>query len=153
MLWEIAYNIHEESLCLDSLEDFNATKADIMRMKEDILKLCGSPGMRGKLCPSDPHVHLLCRLQESGIYSGENFYSHRACTIQRCAHMALVVVVMQLPHHPRSSSLWPHHLGSHSSQTVPLPSRSNACQLSCDGSTCRVQLQPHHGTAPESINP
>ena len=37
MLWEIAYSIHKESLCLDSLEDFNATKADIMHMKEDIL--------------------------------------------------------------------------------------------------------------------
>ena len=37
MLWEIAYSIHKESLCLDSLEDFNATEADIMCMKEDIL--------------------------------------------------------------------------------------------------------------------
>ena len=37
VLWEIAYGIHQESLCLDSLEDFNATKADIMCMKDDIL--------------------------------------------------------------------------------------------------------------------
>ena len=37
VLWDIAYNIHKESLCLDSLKDFNATEADIMHMKEDIL--------------------------------------------------------------------------------------------------------------------
>ena len=37
VLWEIAYGIHQESLRLDSLEDFNATKSDIMRMKDDIL--------------------------------------------------------------------------------------------------------------------
>ena len=37
VLWEIAYSIHKESLCLDSLEDFNATEADIMCMKEDNL--------------------------------------------------------------------------------------------------------------------
>ena len=37
VLWEIAYSIHQESLYLDSLEDFNATEANIMRMKDDIL--------------------------------------------------------------------------------------------------------------------
>ena len=37
LLWEIAYGVHQESLCLDSLEDFNATEADIMHMKDDIL--------------------------------------------------------------------------------------------------------------------
>ena len=36
-LWEIAYSTHQESLCLDSLEDFNATEANIMCMKDDIL--------------------------------------------------------------------------------------------------------------------
>ena len=37
VLWEIAYSVHKESLHLDSLEDFNATEADVMCMKEDIL--------------------------------------------------------------------------------------------------------------------
>ena len=37
MLWEIAYSVCHEALCLDSLEDFNATKVDLMGMKEDIL--------------------------------------------------------------------------------------------------------------------
>ena len=46
MLWEIAYSIHKESLHLDSLEDFNATEADIMHMKEDILATWKSRDMR-----------------------------------------------------------------------------------------------------------
>ena len=37
VLWEIAYGLHHESLHLDSLEDFNATEADLMSMKDDIL--------------------------------------------------------------------------------------------------------------------
>ena len=46
LLWDIAYNIHKETLCLDSLEDFNATEADIMCLKEDILKTWKSRNMR-----------------------------------------------------------------------------------------------------------
>ena len=30
VLWDIAYGLHHESLCLDSLEDFMATEADLM---------------------------------------------------------------------------------------------------------------------------
>ena len=46
VLWEIGYGIHQESLCLDSLEDFNATEADIMRMKDDILATWKSRDVR-----------------------------------------------------------------------------------------------------------
>ena len=46
VLWEIAYSIHKESLHLDSLEDFNATKVDIMHMKEDILAMWKSRDAR-----------------------------------------------------------------------------------------------------------
>ena len=49
VLWDIAYNIHKESLHLDSLEDFNATEADIMRMKEDILAMWKSRDARKTL--------------------------------------------------------------------------------------------------------
>ena len=49
MLWEIAYSIHKESLCLDSLEDFNATEVDIMCMKEDILAMWKSRDVRKTL--------------------------------------------------------------------------------------------------------
>ena len=37
VLWDIAYGLHHEALHLDSLEDFNATEADLMSMKDDIL--------------------------------------------------------------------------------------------------------------------
>ena len=46
VLWEIAYGIHQESLHLDSLEDFNATEADIMHMKDDILAMWKSRDVR-----------------------------------------------------------------------------------------------------------
>ena len=46
VLWEIAYSIHKESLCLDSLEDFNASEADIMHMKEGILAMWKSRDVR-----------------------------------------------------------------------------------------------------------
>ena len=37
MLWEVAYGVFKEALCLNSLEDFNATEADLMELKDDIL--------------------------------------------------------------------------------------------------------------------
>ena len=37
MLWEVAYEVCKEVLCLDSLEDFNATEVDLMELKNDIL--------------------------------------------------------------------------------------------------------------------
>ena len=37
VLWEVAYGVCHEALCLDSLEDFNATEADLMDMKNNIL--------------------------------------------------------------------------------------------------------------------
>ena len=49
LLWDIAYSIHKESLCLDSLEDFNATEADIMRLKESILSMWKSRDVRKTL--------------------------------------------------------------------------------------------------------
>ena len=40
------YGIHQESLHLDSLEDFNATEANIMCMKDDILAMWKSRDVR-----------------------------------------------------------------------------------------------------------
>ena len=37
MLWEVAYGVCHEVLCLDSLEDFNATEVDLMDLKNNIL--------------------------------------------------------------------------------------------------------------------
>ena len=49
MLWEIAYSLHHQSLCLDLLEDFNATEADLMSMKDDILATWKSRDVRKTL--------------------------------------------------------------------------------------------------------
>ena len=37
VLWEVAYGVFKEAPCLDLLKDFNATKADLMGLKNDIL--------------------------------------------------------------------------------------------------------------------
>ena len=39
MLWEVACGVRNEVLCLDSLEDFNTTEADLMELKNDILAM------------------------------------------------------------------------------------------------------------------
>ena len=39
LLWEVAYRVFKEVLCLDSLEDFNATEADLMDLKNNILTM------------------------------------------------------------------------------------------------------------------
>ena len=146
-------SIHKESLCLDSLEDFNATEVDIMCLKESILSMWKSRDVQGKLRPSDPHSF---PLQTPGVGDppwGKSFTPGQP------------VPSSSVPRGPggggdaiATSSLALQTFGpttqdSHSSWTVPLPSRSNACQLSCDGSACRVQLRSHHGMAPQSINP
>ena len=46
VLWDIAYSLHHEALHLDSLEDFNATEADLMSMKDDILAMWKSRDVR-----------------------------------------------------------------------------------------------------------
>ena len=46
MLWDIAYSLHHKALHLDSLEDFNATEADLMSMKDDILATWKSRDVR-----------------------------------------------------------------------------------------------------------
>ena len=42
LLWEVAYRVFKEVLCLDSLEDFNATKVDLMDLKNNILTMLES---------------------------------------------------------------------------------------------------------------
>ena len=42
MLWEVAYGVCHEVLHLNSLEDFNATEADLMDLKNDILAMWDS---------------------------------------------------------------------------------------------------------------
>ena len=46
VLWDTAHGLHHEALHLDSLEDFNATEADLMSMKDDILAMWMSKDVR-----------------------------------------------------------------------------------------------------------
>ena len=39
MLWEVAYRLCHDVLCLNSLEDFNATEVDLMDLKNNILAM------------------------------------------------------------------------------------------------------------------
>ena len=56
VLWEVAYGVFKEALHLNSLEDFNATKADLMTCSPP-----GSPGTNIGPCPLGPcsPLHLL----------------------------------------------------------------------------------------------
>ena len=44
VLWKVAYRVCKEVLCLDSLEDFNATQVNLMELKNDILAMWESGG-------------------------------------------------------------------------------------------------------------
>ena len=37
VLWEVTYGVFKEALCLDLLENFNATEADLVKLKDNIL--------------------------------------------------------------------------------------------------------------------
>ena len=39
VLWEVVYGVFRETLCLDSLEDFNAMEVDLMELKDNILSI------------------------------------------------------------------------------------------------------------------
>ena len=46
VLWDTAHGLHHEALHLDLLEDFNATEADLMSMKDNILAMWKSRDVR-----------------------------------------------------------------------------------------------------------
>ena len=66
MLWEVAYGVCHEALCLDSLEDFNATEADLMGLKNDILTMWDSRDRHRTWDPLGPcsHPHLLAPVRK-----------------------------------------------------------------------------------------
>ena len=96
-----------EALCLDSLEDFNATEADLMDMKNKILAMWKSRDRRRTLSPQTHHSlpHPWTPRNKDPPW-GKTFTSGRAATS------------ISAPHGPSYSlgktsspffSLWPHH--------------------------------------------
>ena len=108
MLWDIAYGLCHEALHLDSLEDFNATEADLMGMKDDILAMWKSRDMQGKLRPLDPHSSHPWTPRDRGLPWGELLFPEG---LLHPAVPSVALVVAQVRCHCHSSGLWPHHPG------------------------------------------
>ena len=51
LFWEVAYEVFKEVLHLDLLEDFNATEADLMDLKNNILAHMEVQGQAQDLIP------------------------------------------------------------------------------------------------------
>ena len=77
VLWEIAYGVYHEALHLNSLEDFNATEADLMAMKEDILARWKSRDTKENFIPQT-HIHLIRGLKGQGSTLGRTFIPREA---------------------------------------------------------------------------
>ena len=86
MLWEVAYGVCHEALCLDSLEDFNATEADLMDMKNNILATWKSRDRRrtSSLGPTFISSSADSKEQESTL--GKTFTPRRAATSISAPH-------------------------------------------------------------------
>ena len=80
MLWEVAYGVCHEALCLNLLEDFNATKADLMGMKNDILATWKSRDRRRTLSLRPTFTSSSTHSKEQGSALGKTFTSGRATT-------------------------------------------------------------------------
>ena len=61
MLWEVACGVCNEVLCLDSLEDFNTTEADLMELKNDILAMWESRDRCKTLSLRPTFTPFICR--------------------------------------------------------------------------------------------
>ena len=80
MLWEVAYGVCHEALHLDLLEDFNATKADLMGMKNDILSMWKSRDRRRTLSLGPMFTSSSTHSKDQGSTLGKTFTSRRAVT-------------------------------------------------------------------------
>ena len=80
MLWEVAYSVCHEALHLNSLEDFNATKADLMDMKNNILAMWKSRDRRRTLSLGPMFISSSADSKEQGSTLGKTFTPRRAAT-------------------------------------------------------------------------
>ena len=86
VLWEVAYGVCHEVLHLDSLEDFNATKADLMGMKNDILATWKSRDRRRTLSLGPTFISSSTDSKEQGSTLGKTFIPGRAATSISAPH-------------------------------------------------------------------
>ena len=86
MLWEIAYSVCHEALCLDSLEDFNATKADLMEMKDNILAMWKSRDKRRTSSLRPMFISSTAGPKEQGSTLGKTFISGGTSTSTSAPH-------------------------------------------------------------------
>ena len=80
MLWEVAYGVCHEVLCLDSLEDFNATEVDLMDLKNNILAMWKSRDRSRTLSLRPTFTSSSVGSKEQGSTLGKTFTSARAAT-------------------------------------------------------------------------
>ena len=78
VLWEVAYRVCHEVLCLNSLEDFNATKADLMDLKNDILTTWESRDRCRTLSLGPTFTPLSTSASEKGSTLGKTFTPSKA---------------------------------------------------------------------------
>ena len=86
VLWEVAYSVCHEALCLNSLEDFNATEADLMDMKNNILTMWKSRDRRRTSSLGPTFTSSSVGSKEQGSTLGKTFTSTRAITSISALH-------------------------------------------------------------------
>ena len=86
VLWEVAYGICHEALHLNSLEDFNATEADLMGMKNDILAMWKSRDRRRTSSLRPTFISSSVDSKEQGSTLGKTFIPGRAATSISAPH-------------------------------------------------------------------
>ena len=101
VLWEVAYGVSHEALHLDSLEDFNATEADLMDMKNNIPGHMEIQGQKEDFIPQT-HVHLhICGLPRSKGPPWEKLLPLQG-PLHLLVPFAVLVTAWVRHHHPSS---------------------------------------------------
>ena len=78
VLWEVAYGVFKEVLCLNSLEDFNTTEADLMDLKNDILTTWKSRDKHRTLSLGPTFIPSSARASKRKSTLGDTFSPSRA---------------------------------------------------------------------------
>ena len=86
VLWEVAYRVCHEVLHLDSLEDFNATKVDLMDLKNDILTMLESRDRHRTLSLRPTFTPSSTSASEKGSTLGKTFTPSKATASASILH-------------------------------------------------------------------